>query len=267
VTGIAGVPVRYLNVTLEENSSRFPFVDREHRSGNFAPYSAAWNLELERELSRWLLVRVKYLQSSANGLITLSSGVFGEQKALVLGSAGGAQTRQYEFVSRIGANSLRQFFFSYVRQHASGNLNDASSYVGNFPFPVVGGNLTGSLPNEIPNRFLLWGAYSLPHKIQLNPHVEFRNGFPYQPVNVLQQNLSLGSSAQSRFPRYFSFDLSISKDIQITKKHAIRLTVPMLNLTNHFNPLEVHSNIADPQYGTFFGNYQRHVLVDFDVLN
>ena len=40
----------------------------------------------------------------------------------------------------------------------------------------------------------------------------------------------------------------------------------MLNLTNHFNPLDVHANIADPQYGRFFGNYHRQLLLDFDFL-
>jgi hypothetical protein len=41
----------------------------------------------------------------------------------------------------------------------------------------------------------------------------------------------------------------------------------MTNLTNHFNPLETHANIADPQYGEFFGNYPRRILLDFDFLN
>jgi hypothetical protein len=33
-----------------------------------------------------------------------------------------------------------------------------------------------------------------------------------------------------------------------------------------FNPLEVHSNVADPEYGRFFGNYDRRFVLDFDVL-
>jgi hypothetical protein len=49
-------------------------------------------------------------------------------------------------------------------------------------------------------------------------------------------------------------------------KNAIRLSVSGIDLINHLNPLQVHSNIADPQYGTFFGNYGRHFLLDFDVL-
>lgn len=98
------------------------------------------------------------------------------------------------------------------------------------------------------------------------PHIEYRNGFPYQPTNMLQQYIASSSGSQYRFPRYFSFDLRVSKDFQITRKHAIRLSASLLNLTNHFNPLEVHSNVADPQYGTFFGNYPRRALLDFDFL-
>jgi len=265
--GIVGGPVRYINITQEAARSGFPLVDRARRSGNFAPYSAAWHLELEREVSRSLLVRAKYLQSAAHDLIALQPQFVQGQNALVLGSSGTARTHQYELTARIGAKSQRQFFFSYVRQHARGDVNDASGYTGNFAFPVVRRGLIASLPNEIPNRFLLWGTYALPRKFQLNPHVELRNGFPYQPVNVLQQYLSIGMGSQPRFPRYFSFDLLVSKDFQITKKHAIRISIPMTNLTNHFNPLEVHSNIADPYFGEFFGNYPRRILLDFDFLN
>jgi hypothetical protein len=28
----------------------------------------------------------------------------------------------------------------------------------------------------------------------------------------------------------------------------------------------VHNNIADPQYGVFFGNYHRHYRLDLEVL-
>jgi hypothetical protein len=121
---------------------------------------------------------------------------------LVLGSSGAARTRQYEFTAKIGANTQRQFFFSYVRQHARGDVNDAGSYTGNFPFPVVHRDLIASLPTEIPNRFLLWGTYGLPRKVQLNAQVELRNGFPYQPVNVLQQYVATWVGTQPRFPRY-----------------------------------------------------------------
>jgi len=42
--------------------------------------------------------------------------------------------------------------------------------------------------------------------------------------------------------------------------------VRALNLSNHFNALVVRSNIADPNFGTFFGSYGRRFKLDFDVL-
>jgi hypothetical protein len=127
-------------------------------------------------------------------------------------------------------------------------------------------SLVASLPSEIPNRFLLWGTYEFPRKIRVTTHVEFRNGFPYQPTDVFQQYVESTSGPQYRFPRYFSLDLRVSKDIQVNEKHAVRLSGSIRNLTGHFNPLEVHSNIADPEYGTFFGNTGRRAVLDFDFL-
>jgi hypothetical protein len=262
---VIGGPVHYLNLTDQLTYSKFPLIDRSPTSGNFAPYSLSWNVEAERPLNRLLTLRVKYLLSWAQDLITLQPRVVQNQSALVLGSSGSARTRQFEFTAKIGAESRRQFFFSYVRQFAHGDISATNPYVGDFPFPVVRQNLRASLPSEIPNRFLLWGIYTLPWKMQVSPQVEFRNGFPYQPTNVFQQYLA-STSTQHRFPKYFSLDLRVSKDFQVSKKYAVRFSGSFLNLTNHFNALDIHSNVADPQYGQFFGNYQRHFLIDFDVL-
>ena len=261
-----GPPVQYINLTAQAAHSTFPFIDSAQKSGNFAPYSVAWNVAFERLVNRSLLLRVKYLQSHEQNMITLQPEVIQFQNAFVLGASGSAHTRQAEFTARIGGASNRQFFFSYVRQYAYGDISDANSYLGNYPFPVVRDGLTASLPSEIPNRFLLWGSYAFPKKITITPHVEFRNGFPCQPTDVYQQYIAATYGPQSRFPRYFSLDLRVSKDIQVDPKHAVRLSGTVRNLTNHFNPLEVHSNIADPQYGNFFGNNDRRAVIDFDVL-
>lgn len=260
-----GIPITYLNLTSQAAVAGFPFVDREAKIGNFAPYSVAGDLELAQTINRILSVRFKYLQSLARDQVTLSPETLQGQNAIVLGSSGEARTREFEFTSRIGPDSRRQLYFSYVRQSAVGNVNDAAAYLANLPFPIVRNNLVASLPGELPNRFLLWGTYSLPKQFTVIPKVEVRNGFPFQSTDVYQQFVA-ASGAQSRFPRYFSLDLRVSKDIKIGKKHAIRLSGTVLNLTNHFNPLEVHNNIADPAYGAFFGNYSRKVYMDFDFL-
>lgn len=221
---------------------------------------------MDRSFSPFMTLRVKYLQGQAHDMLTIQPEVVQNQPALVLGSTGLAQTRQLEFTTRFGGQQKRQIFFSYVRQYARGTLNDANTYLGNLPFPIMNPNFVASLPSEIPNRFLLWGMYSLPKKFRLMPKIEERSGFPYQPTNLLQQYITSIPGAQPQFPRYFSFDLRASKDIQVTPKHAIRLSATVMNLTDHFNALEIHSNAADPQYGHFFGNINRKVLFDFDFL-
>ena len=263
---MVGSPIQYINLTEQAAESKFPFIDSAQKSGNFAPYTVGWNVEVDRSFSPFMTVRVKYLQGQAHDMLTIQPEVVQTQPALVLGSTGFAQTRQLEFTTRFGSQQKRQIFFSYVRQYARGTVNDANTYLGNLPVPIMNPNFVASLPSEIPNRFLLWGMYSLPKKFRLMPKIEDRSGFPYQPTNLLRQYITSVPGAQPRFPRYFSFDLRASKDIQITPKHAIRLSATVMNLTNHFNALEIHSNVADPQYGRFFGNINRKVLFDFDFL-
>jgi hypothetical protein len=54
--------------------------------------------------------------------------------------------------------------------------------------------------------------------------------------------------------------------VKVNDKYSLRFSLSVLNTTNHFNALDVHANTGDPQYGLFFGNYQRLFRGDFDVL-
>jgi hypothetical protein len=56
------------------------------------------------------------------------------------------------------------------------------------------------------------------------------------------------------------------KDFKVNPKYALRLSVTGFNLSNHFNALGVHANVADPQFGVFFGNYHRRYRGDFEVI-
>ena len=66
-----------------------------------------------------------------------------------------------------------------------------------------------------------------------------------------------------------SIDHSLSSCLWATEyqlSHSLRFALTVLNMTNHFNALDVHANTGDPQYGVFFGNYQRKFRGDFDVI-
>jgi hypothetical protein len=121
-----------------------------------------------------------------------------------------------------------------------------------------------NLPGDLPNRFLAWGLVKLPGKIRISPLVEWRTGFPYATTDAAQDYVGIPNT--TRFPNFYSFDSRVSKDIKINDKYSVRLSVSGFNLTNHFNPLSVHSNIDDLKYGVFFGSHQRRFRLDFDVL-
>ena len=264
---IVSGPLLYLNIISQSAESKNPFLHQQDRDGNFAPYTFAWNLETEHSINESLALRVRYLQAEAQNQLTLSPQVAAEGNALVLSGSGEMQRRQLEFTARLGAHKERDFFVSYVHQFARGDITDASTYLGDFPFPVVRSQIVASTAGEMPNRLLIWGTSNLPWRMHISPHVEYRNGFTWQPVDQLQNYVALASTApQPRYPEYLSADARIAKDISINSQHAVRLSLTVRNITDHDNPLQVHNNIADPQYGTFFGNYGTHALVDFDFL-
>jgi TonB dependent receptor len=146
--GVIGRPIQYINPTQQAAESRFPFIDSAQKSGNFAPYTVGWNVELDHSFSHLIMARLKYLQGQAHNMLTIQPEVVQNQPALVLGSTGVAQTRQLEFTARFGGQEKRQIFFSYVSQFARGTVNDANTYLGNLPFPIMNPNFVASLPRD-----------------------------------------------------------------------------------------------------------------------
>lgn len=258
-------PRRFINITDIAESKSNPFVRSKSNVGNFAPYSATWNVELEHAFARYLKLRINYLHSNSDGVVVIDPKIVQGQDALVIGGGGKSRYRQFEITGKVSwAEEKQSLFLSYVRSSSRGNVNEFNTYIGNFPFPIVRQDQNARLGADLPNRFLAWGTFHLPWKLRYAPIVEFRNGFPYSAVDAKQNYV--GEANSLRFPKFFSFDSRVSRDFQINPKYAVRFAISGFNLTNHFNPLDVHRNIADPQVGQFFGNYNRFFRVDFDVI-
>ncbi len=98
------------------------------------------------------------------------------------------------------------------------------------------------------------------------PMIELRNGFPYQSVDVYQNYIQNMKADSARLPTYFAADACVAKDVKLNSKYTLRPSISITNITNHFNVLQVHTNAADPQYGHFFGNYDRHKRFDLDIV-
>ena len=259
-------PLAFVNVIMP-SSHRMVGVHRGFRPGNFAPYSVGSSLEVERRLSSILKVQAKYSLRNSHALVTVTPGVLRDgRNALLASDVGNAQYRELSFTANLGRAQGPRVFFSYARSAALGDLNESDSYVGNLPFPVLQPNFFTHLPNDSPNRFLVWGETSLPWKMHVVPLVEYRTGFPYATTDAYQNFVGIPNSNSTRFPNYLSLDARLAKDFPVNSKYTARISVRGLDLTNHFNALAVRSNIGDPLFGNFFGNYGRRFKLDFDVL-
>jgi hypothetical protein len=193
--------------------------------------------------------------------------LLGTANEIVLNGDGSSRYRQAEITARLGWKEGEQLVFSYTHSRAEGSLNVFDNFVGNFATPFIRPDVYSNLPGDLPNRFLVWGRTAVHFwKLQALPIVEYRSGFPYTAVDALQNYVGIPYGDATRFPHFFSADTRLMRDFKVTAKYTVRLSVTGFNLTNHFNALAVHDNIADPQYGVFFGNYHRRYRFDFDFL-
>jgi hypothetical protein len=264
--GIVAGPFFYGNA-LSQLNVRTPFVFRNQGPGNFSPRSTIGSLEIEQPLTSMLKLRVSFLENRGDGLVVMDRQApdpVNNVGAFTLTGSGQSRYRQFEATARLRLADKRQLFFSYVRSHARGDLNDFNVFLGSFPLPIIRPNQFGNLSGDVPNRFLTWGLVQLPWGFQIAPVVEYRSGFPYSSLDAAQEYF--GPANTNRFPGFFALDSRVSKDFKVNAKYTVRVSMSSFNLTNHFNPEAVHYNITDPQYGVLFGQRQRRFTADFDVL-
>ena len=261
---VVGAPLTYINLIGTAYKPSL-LIHSTNEPGDFAPNSATWNVQIEHTFARLVKLRATYTDSNSSGLIVMQPQVIGSSAAMLLNGTGRSQYRQAEITARF-AWSKSELFLAYTRSKAQGDLNDFGGFLGNFPAPLIRPNTYSLLPSDLPNRFLAWGRVLLPRGFRLLPAVEYRNGFPYASYDVLGNYVGTPYNNHTRYPDSFSLDAKLSKDFKINTKYSVRLSVSGMNLTNHFNALAIHSNIADPRYGSFFGNYNRRFMADFDIL-
>jgi Carboxypeptidase regulatory-like domain len=263
---VTGGPFLFPNV-IGQVTMRYPFVFQQPVAGNFSPRSATWRLEMEQPIKRKIKLRAGYMENDGSGLVLLNRiapdpGT--NVGAYQLSGDGQSRYRQFEITASWRLKETSPLFFSYVRSSARGDLNDFASFLGTFPAPLLRPDLYGTLPTDLPNRFLAWGMIQLPHGWRLAPVLEYRNGFPYAVTDALENYV--GVPYTQRYPHFFSADARVSKDIKVNPKYSFRISVSGFNLTDHFNPEGLHTNIDDPAFGAFVGQHGRRYTADFDVL-
>jgi hypothetical protein len=245
-----------------ESAGRSVLIENRLDAGGLrTPVTTTWNVELDHEIAKDLLARVSYRRSSGSHQLIVDS-IGGE--ALSLSSNGTSRAREIEATIRRRFVSLGEVNFSYVRSRAEGDLNDYVSLFGDVRDAIILSNEYGRQPFDVPNRLLLWGIIHLPYQFTVAPTVEYRDGFPYTIIDETQS--VVGRRNGNRYPRLFTLDIAVTKDVRLTKKQRARVGLQVFNVTGHFNPRDVQNNTGSATYGSYANNADRHVRAKFTLL-
>jgi hypothetical protein len=237
------------------------------REAGFVPENLTWNVQVDQTVNTWLSLRANLVNSRTSNIYIVNPELdFRGQSAIVLRSAGHATYRALELTARLTLPKENAFYISYVRSRARGDLNDFNSYFGDFGEPVIRPNQYSNLPFDVPDRFIAWGTIALPHRITVAPIIEARTGFPFSVLDAEQNFVGVRNSDRTRFPSFFALDIEVAKEFQVTKKYAVRPSLKVFNLTDHFNPRDVRANIADPRFSEFLSSYRRYFTGGFDII-
>lgn len=235
------------------------------------PYSLAWNLQVDHQVSPRLLLRLGYEERSTRRDFVLEpviNAATPNQGLLLLQNNGRSRYRELQAVARFRFQENRNIYLSYVRSQARGNLNDFNTYFGNQKHPVIRPDEYAKQPFDVPHRLLFWGEFGLPFDIVATPVLDWHSGFPFSLLNE-QQDFVSPRNEGGRFPQLVTLDLLIMKGLTIPfrgKKYKGRAGFTVFNITNHWNPRDVQNNLASPQFGTFFNSPDRSVRLKFEFV-
>jgi outer membrane receptor protein involved in Fe transport len=235
------------------------------------PYSLAWNLQVDHQLTQRLLLRLGYEERSTRRDFVLEpvlNPANTSEGLLLLQNSGRSRYRELQAVARFRFQENRNIFLSYVRSQARGNLNDFNTYFGNQKHAVIRPDEYAKQPYDVPHRLLFWGDFCLPFDVVATPVLDWHSGFPFSLLNE-QQDFVGRRNEGGRFPSLVTLDLLVTKGVSIPfrgKKYKGRAGVTLFNITNHWNPRDVQNNLAAEQFGTFFNSPDRSVRLKFEFV-
>ncbi len=227
--------------------------------------SVRWSLQIDRRLGKHLTLRTGYLhRSTKNEPLVVPKLTADGRGLLILKSRGLARYHEFQALALYDSPRFRNWTVSYVWSNAQGSLNTADNFLGDFPAFVIRPNQYGTLPFDIPHRFLAYGEVKAPKGITVMPALEIRSGFPFSFVS--ERLDFIGPRNRARFPTFMSLDATILKAFRVpfVDKKA-RAGVVIFNITNHFNPRDVQNNLGSVRVGQFFNSLATSVRGKFEL--
>ena len=268
--GVAlGPPIVYLPYYEEFADDGRKIVPSGTRLGS-TPYNITWNMEFDQEIRPYIIARVSFLASRTYNQFTVDPEVLSPTTDwLLLSNLGASRYHEFETTLRVRPSDKADFNISYVNSQARGDLNTMAAVYVPYEQPVIEPNLFGTLPTNVPDRVVTWGRFKLPQKFIVSPLLDWHSGFPFSLFDDLQNYV--GPPNSRRFPTFVSLDLQTSKDFQLpfipwVRKHTLRGSVRVFNLTNHGNYRDVYNTVTSPYFGDYAGFQHRFYDLSLDIV-
>jgi len=221
------------------------------------PRSTAWSVELERQVTTQLAVRVAYEnRNTARDLVVSSTSASGSG-VISLSNTGSNSYREFQVTGRYQLSRMT-LNGSYVRSRAYGDLNDPFLFFGNYPQAVIQPDQRGRLLFDAPNRGLFWADITGPWKLTVAPVFEIHTGFPYSVQNEYREYV--GPRSSRRYPTFTSSDLQITRPFTLhvgDRDLRLRAGGSVFNVFNHDNPRDVQNNCDSGKFGSFYNDAWR----------
>jgi hypothetical protein len=227
------------------------------------PHAARWDIGLDRTFAKGWIAHVRYQERHGGDELILQPSVdLAGLPTLALSSAGRSTERGLETtVGYQRTDTGNEFYVSYVRSSARGDLNTFESLEGLSKDPFIQPNQFGSLPTEIPNRLIAWGLLRIPGGLTFAPFLTVRNGFPYSTIDG--NWVYVGSRNGVRLPAFGSLDISVTRVVDLPRQlPRARVGLKLYNLMAVNTERDIQRNVASPDFGARYDPVPR----DFSVV-
>jgi hypothetical protein len=216
-----------------------------------SPRSTTWNVELDRQLTDALALRVGYRQRYGQEELVVDRLIEGGRGTLLLSSDGESFHRELGVTLKV-TRAKSELFIAYAKSRSTGDLNNFGTLYQNLRYPLVFENENSLFELDVPHRLLAWGVWTLPKDIEIGPGLEWRSGLPYTVLD--EEYVPVGPRNRGgRFPSFFSFDVRVTKGVTI-KGRRLRVGFQAFNLGSHLNPRDVVANLGSPRFGEFLNS-------------
>ena len=219
------------------------------------PESIVQTVAWDQRFGRLFFFKMAYLHRNGSHGYTVEPDASRGQ--LTLGSTGASKYWELETTGRFLASEHRDLSVSYVRSHASHDLNDYDQFFGSFRNPIIRSNEHALSATDVPNRLIVRGSIGLPAKLVLVPLYEWRTGFPWSAVNEFQDFVGPRNES-GRLPTVSSLDFTLARPWHF-RKYRFTAGIKIYNAFNSGDERDVQNNITSPDYGRFYNPIERSI--------